>query len=193
MPRKPRQLENNAVYHLISRGNNRLGIFEVEGGYQHFLELMRLAKIRFNWRMYHYCLMPNHFHLMAEVPLGEDLPRLMHYLLTQYARWYRFQTVYQGHLWTGRYRSPIINRESYMLECGRYIERNPVRARIASYPEAYLWSSYRFYGLGKPDKLIDEDPYYTSFGASSWERQKNYRAFVELPSNAVPASSQVPF
>ncbi len=193
MPRKPRELENNAVYHLISRGNNRLGVFEIEGGYQHFAELLRLAKIRFNWKIYHYCLMPNHFHILAEVALGEDLPKLMQALLSQYARWYRYQTAYQGHLWTCRYKSPMINKESYMLECGRYIERNPVRAKIAPNPEEYLWSSYRFYAFGGHDILVDEDPYYASFGSTKWERQINYRAFVELPHEAVPASSKVPF
>ena len=104
----------------------------------------------------------------------------MQYLLFEYSRWYRRQTSYTGHLWQGRYKSPLIEKESYFLECGRYIERNPVRAKLVQDAKDYLYSSYRYYAYGEADDLIDEDPYYVHLGQSSEERQKKYRDFVKL-------------
>ena len=160
MPRKPRQLVNFGFYHLITRGNNRLFAFHLEGGFNYFKLLLRESKQKFSWSLHHYCLMTNHIHLLGQIEKGEDLPKLMQYLLFEYSRWYRKQTSYTGHLWQGRYKSPLIEKESYFLECDRYIERNPLRAKIVKQAEDYPHSSYRYYALGEPDSLIDEDPYY---------------------------------
>jgi putative transposase len=124
--------------------------------------------------------MANHIHLLGQIQTGDDLPKLMQYLLFEYSRWYRKETSYMGHLWQGRYKSPWIEKESYFLECGRYIERNPLRAEIVKKAEDYPWSSYRYYAFGEPDPLIDKDPYYEGLGKTLEERQKNYREFVGL-------------
>ena len=180
MPRKPRPLLDQGYYHLIARGNNHLFLFDISRGFETFKLLLQKSKSRFPWRLSHYCLMANHIHLLGQIEQGKYLPKLMQYLLFEYSRWYRTQTGYTGHLWQGRYKSPLIDKESYFLECGRYIERNPLRAQLVSQPEDYRWSSYRYYAFGKTDPLVDEDPYYQDLGVEPAHRQKNYREFVKL-------------
>ena len=124
--------------------------------------------------------MANHIHLLGQVEIGEELPKLMQYLLFEYSRWYRRQSSYTGHLWQGRYKSPLIDSESYLLECGRYIERNPVRAKLVQDAKDYPHSSYHYYAYGKEDVLIDEDPYYATLGSDKIERERRYRGFVKL-------------
>lgn len=180
MPRKPRKLVDGGYYHLIARGNNRLFLFSLKEGFKVFKELLLESKKKFDWKLLHYCLMSNHFHLLARMGMGEDLPKLMQYLLFEYSRWYRKETDYAGHVWQGRYKSPFIEQESYLLECGRYIERNPIRAGLVRSAEDYLWSSYSHYALGKNDELIDENPYYAQWGQDAAARQDYYKKFVRL-------------
>ena len=192
MPRKPRQLTDDGVYHLISRGNNYAQILSVEGGFERFMEILRQARTRYGIRLHHYCLMPNHVHLLATVPKGDDLPKIMRFILWQYSMWHKWQTSYVGHLWQSPYKSPLIQNDTYLLECGRYIERNPVRANLCQQPEDYRWSSYRYYTFGEYDPMVDPDPCYENFGASPPDRQKNYRDFAALPPSPVPGTYQVP-
>ena len=178
MPRKPRQLLDGGYYHVISRANNRKYILSEQADFETFKDLLNKAKIRYSWKLYHYCVMSNHFHLLMKMEIGTHLPKLMQYLLHEYSRYYRKKTGYIGCLWQGRYKSSLIEKESYMLQCGRYIERNPLRAGIVSTLEDYPWSSYRYYGFGQEDTLIDEDPYYQSFGATKEERKKFYQDVI---------------
>lgn len=180
MPRKPRQFLDEGYYHLIARGNNRLFLFSIEGGFTYFTHLVARAKLKYPSRLFHYCLMSNHLHLLAQLQRSHDLPRFMQFLLFEYSRWYRKQTGYVGHLWQGRYKSPLVAQDSYFLEAGRYIERNPVRAKLVTDPAAYPWSSYRHYACGIQDPLVDEDPYYATLGSDVATRQQRYREFVKL-------------
>ena len=180
MPRKPREFVDEGYYHLIARGNNRLFLFTVAGGFETFVQLLHRSKEKYPWRLAHYCLMSNHLHLLGQIAEGAALPKLMQFLLFGYSRWYRKQTRYVGHLWQGRYKSPLVAQESYFLEAGRYIERNPVRAGIVQHPEDYPWSSYRYYALGEANPLIDEDPYYALLGSKAATRQQRYRDFVKV-------------
>ncbi len=184
MPGKPRILVDDGVYHIISRGNNKLSVLGLEGGFEHFKAVLMESKKKYPWDIYHYCLMPNHIHILGRPGDSRILPKLMHFLLLGYSRWYREQTGYVGHVWQGRYKNPLIDRESYMLECGRYIERNPVRAGLVRSPEDYPWSSYRHYCLGYHDELVTSDPYYESFGFTSEERRIQYRSFIKLPTTS---------
>src|SRR3989338_8506922 len=151
MPRKPRQLIDFGYYHLIARGNNKLFIFHQNGGFDYFRSLLYGSKRKFSWKLHHYCLMANHIHLLCQMEEGSELPKLMQYLLFEYSRWYRKQTGYTGHLWQGRYKSPLIETESYLLECGRYIERNPLRAKLVHDVGNCPHSSYQHYAFGKND------------------------------------------
>ena len=182
MPRPMRQLVDQGCYHVIARGNNRQVLFVDEKAFRYFLFLMARAKTRYPAKLYHYCLMPNHIHLLLEIGQGPHLPKAMQFLLQGYARWYGKRHTYSGHVWQGRYKSPLIQRESYYLEAGRYIERNPRRAGLVEDLRDYPWSSYRLYAYGHPDPLVDEDLYYHALGATPRERQLAYRNFVRLES-----------
>ena len=180
MPRTVRQLTDQGYYHIISRGNNAMPLFAIVNGFAMFKSILLESKKKFDWTLHHYCLMPNHVHLLIRIEKGEYLPKLMHWILLGYSRWFHQKTAYTGYLWQGRYKSPLVAKESYRLECGRYIERNPVRANLVPVPQDYPWSSYRHYALGEKDPLIDEDPYYLDFGIDRLERQKKYIEFVSL-------------
>lgn len=147
MPRAPRLEYEGAFYHVISRGNRQQPIFHQKADYQKFLDRLQTEVARCHFHLYAYVLMPNHFHLLLE---QEDLPlsRFMQVLLTGHARWHNQRYQQHGHLFQGRYRALLCDKESYLLELTRYIHLNPVRAKIAKKPETYSWSSYRAY-LGR--------------------------------------------
>lgn len=186
MTRPPRQLLDGGCYHLIARGNNRQFLFSDEDAFRYFLSLLARAKTRFPAKLYHYCLMSNHIHLLLEIGTSGHLPKFMQFVLQGYARWFCTQQRYSGHVWQGRYKSPLVERESYYLEAGRYIERNPLRAKMVQDLKDYPWSSYPTYAYGQVNALIDEDPYYAQLGSSAPERQAAYRDFVRLESPYAP-------
>ena len=182
MSRRPRQLLDGGCYHLIARGNNRQFLLTDAEACRYFLNLLARAKARYPAKLYHYCLMSNHIHLLVEMGEGVLLPKFMQLVLQGYARWYGKRQNYSGHVWQGRYKSPLISQESYYLEAGRYIERNPLRARIVQDLKDYPWSSYPTYADGRANALVDEDPYYAQLGPTSTHRQVAYRDFVRLES-----------
>ena len=182
MPRPPRPLVDGGCYHLIARGNNRQALFTEEADFRYFLALLAHAKARYPAKLYHYCLMTNHIHLLLEIGTAEHLPKLMQFLLQGYGRWYQAQRGYSGHVWQGRYKSPLVAKESYYLEAGRYIERNPLRAKMVADLTDYPWSSYPAYAYGLANPLLDADPYYAPLALDPARRQAAYRDFVQLES-----------
>ena len=171
---------DGGCYHLLARGNNRQFVFREAAAFQHFLELLARAKAKYPAKLYHYCLLSNHIHLLLEIETAEHLPKLMQGVLQGYGRWYKARQQYWGHVWQGRYKSPLVAEESYYLEAGRYIERNPLRAKLVQELKDYRWSSYRFYAYGAPDPLVAEDPYYARLGVTPRDRQLAYQEFVRL-------------
>ena len=95
-----------------------------------------------------------------------------------YTIWFNRKKGKVGHLWQDRYRSAVVERNTYLLECGRYIERNPLRAGAVKDPRQYPWSSYRVYGYGKGDGLTDRDDLYEDMGKGPSQRQRAYREYV---------------
>jgi len=173
---------DGGCYHLIARGNNRQFLFTQEEAFCYFLDLLARAKARYPAQLYHYCLMSNHIHLLLAIGRGEQLPKFMQFLLQAYGRWYQARQTYSGHVWQGRYKSPLVAKESYYLEAGRYIERNPLRAKLVTHLQDYAWSSYPTYAHGVVNSLVDEDPYYAALGTTPGERQAVYRDYVRLDS-----------
>lgn len=141
MARKPRIEFPGAFYHVIARGNNRQKIFIDGEDYRHFLERLSLYKERFKFVLYAYVLMPNHIHLLletAEIPLSRIMQALQFTYTQKFNR--RYKKV--GHLFQGRYKAILCQKESYLLELIRYIILNPVRARLVERPIDWRWSSY---------------------------------------------------
>lgn len=157
MPRHPRVHAAGLLYHVTARGKNGQKIFLKQSDYQAFLEALTAVRRRYPFYLYAYVLMSNHFHLLLEV---DDAPtaRIMQSLLTSYVR--RFNSVHRrrGHLFQGRYKAIVCDRESYLLELVRYIHLNPVRAALVKRPGDWLWSGHGEY-LGKEKRgLIDPGP-----------------------------------
>jgi putative transposase len=123
-----------------------------------------------------YVLMTNHVHLLATPREAGSLPRVMQSLGRRYVR--HVNTLYRrtGTLWEGRYRAAPIDSESYFLACCRYIELNPVRARMVRRPREYRWSSYRSHAHGAADALVAGHDLYDRLGRTPAERQIGYRA-----------------
>ncbi len=179
MPRQRRNVLEGMFYHLMARGNNRQKIFQEDLDYEKFLALLKWAKKKNPFHLYHYVLMPNHVHFLAQVQKAEDLGKAMQRLLQGYSDYFRGKNSLVGHLWQGRYKSVLLPTERSLLFCGRYIELNPVRAAIVKKPEDYSWSSYGFYtGKRGQSPFLEESPGYLSLGNSAQERAYFYKEIV---------------
>ena len=131
-----------AVYHVTSRGNARQKIYRNDEDRETFLATLGWVVERFGWICHSYCLMDNHFHLLIETPLP-NLSRGMRQLNGVYTQKFNRRHNRVGHLFQGRFKSIVAERDSYLLELARYIVLNPVRAKMVKAPEHYPWSSYR--------------------------------------------------
>ncbi len=180
MPRRVRELEDNAIYHIFARGNNKQRIFRDGEDYPVYKTILQKAKRLYSFELYHYCLMTNHVHLFLRITEGTTLPKLMHRVQLGYARYHRKKYRYCGHLFQGRFRSLRIPEESYYLQCGRYIERNPVKANMVKTAAEYLWSSAAYYVHGRKDELLTPDLYYEELGRTMLDRQEAYRRLVAI-------------
>ncbi len=141
MARKPRIEFPGAIYHVITRGNNRQDIFTDDESYRSFLELLRHYKEKFQFVLYAYSLMPNHVHLLVETA-AIPLSRIMQALQFNYTQKFNHRHKRVGHLFQGRYKAILCQKETYLLELIRYIVLNPVRSHLVKLPAGWRWSSY---------------------------------------------------
>ncbi len=178
MPTQRRVIYDGAVCHIIQRGNNRQKVFREEEDYKKFLSLIKEYKDKFAFELYNYCLIPNHLHLLMKIIKKDDMAKLMQGVLQSFRFYYRRKYKYTGYLYQGRYKSKLIEKDSYLLECARYIERNPLRAKIVEDLSSYKWSSYNFYANGHINDIITENPAYAALGDNVEDRQKAYREYV---------------
>ncbi|MDZ5436288.1 transposase [Pseudomonas fluorescens] len=186
MPRKGRVVLPNHPHHVVQRGHNRQVVFAVAEDYQRYLADLRELKDVFGVKVYAYCLMTNHVHLLLAP--GDSIAGLGQLMKTLAARATRYRNRLEGRsgtLWESRYKSSVVQSESYLLACCRYIELNPVRARMVSDAADYLWSSYRG-RVGKvPDShWLDIDPCFAALGNTLVERRRQYEMFMR---QAIPA------
>ena len=131
-----------AIYHVTSRGNARRKIFLDDVDREAFLTTLAWVVERFGWICHAYCLMGNHFHLLIETPTP-NLSRGMRQLNGVYTQGFNRRHRKVGHLFQGRFKAILVERDSYLLELARYVVLNPVRAKMVKAPENYAWSSYR--------------------------------------------------
>jgi putative transposase len=180
MARRPRELIDGGIYHVYNRGNNKGDLFTLNEDFHFFLECLMEAKSLFSVDIFHYCLMNNHFHLLLRVKTAESLPQFMHKVQLRFARFFKNKYSSVGHVFQERYRSPRVPEESYYLQCGRYIEKNPIRAGIVDDAFEYPWSSAKHYGLGAKDSLITTSFHYNELGETIEKRIRAYREFLLL-------------
>ena len=152
--------------HLIQRGNNRGTVFFSDDDRLQYLDWLREAAADFGCRIHAYVLMTNHVHLLATPERADSLPRMMQTLGRRYVRYVNTGLRRTGTLWEGRYRAAPIDSEAYFLACCRYIELNPVRARMVDHPRAWKWSSFRAHADGRHDPLVSDHPLYRALGRS---------------------------
>jgi putative transposase len=167
-----------ALYHLTSRGNERRNIFRSDRDRKAFLVFLGLAAKRFGWSVTAWVLMSNHFHLVVQT-MEPNLSRGMHWLNSAYAGWFNRTYGRSGHLYQGRFKAFLIDKEAYFAEVLRYVVLNPVRAKMVERPEQYKWSSYRATaGLEKAPEWCDLDAVLQLFGGEWEPAQAGYRDFV---------------
>jgi len=154
---KTRLLIKNACYHIYARGNQKQKVFIEQGDFEFYLMQLKHYKRKYSFRLYSYCLMPNHIHLAGEPFLPEKLSKFMQCLQRSYTAYYNKKYNKVGHLWQGKFKVKVIVKDQYAINCISYIEKNPVRAKLTKRPEDYVFSSYleRNFGGNKP-KLLDE-------------------------------------
>ena len=186
MPRTGRVLVPNHAHHIVQRGHNHQVVFAEHHDYQYYLDTLTQWKMKLGIKVYAWCLMTNHVHMILEPPEEvEKLGQLMKRLAGRQTRYVNRQEGRHGTLWEGRYKSSPIQTESYLLACLRYVELNPVRARIVAEPGNYLWSSYQPRISGNSSGRLDEHPCYTVLARSPEVRAKLYEDFLRC---AVPKS-----
>jgi putative transposase len=154
MPRIARITAENCCYHIITRGNQRQTVFNEASDYKKYLKLLTRYKNKYKFKLYAFCLMPNHVHLLADISQPDVLNKMMRGLNLSYTLYFNFKYEKVGHLWQDRFKSKIIERDAYLLGCINYIETNPIRASLVSDMNKYPWSSY---GLEvKNSNLLDK-------------------------------------
>ena len=178
MPRQPRFLPPDNYYHIINRGNSGNVIFTCKDDYQYYLDKLAELKIEHPFDLAHYCLVPTHTHMLIKVLEKTDFSTFSKRLNLSYASYYKRNYGLVGHLWQGRFKSQLISSDSYLIQCGKYIELNPVRAAIVKNPKDYQFSSYNHYAFGKDDNLVSGDVFYEELGSNNRVRRKKYRDLI---------------
>jgi len=169
----------SAVYHVTTRGNARANIFEDDTDRNLFCTVLGQVVKRFNWLCHAYCLMSNHYHLLIETPDG-NLSAGMRQLNGIYTQAFNRKHWKDGHLFKGRYKGILVEKESHLLELCRYVVMNPVRACMVKAPGEYEWSSY-LPTLGKRQKqdLLTTEWVLSNFSSSLRKARSEYQQFVK--------------
>ncbi len=167
-----------ALYHVTSRGDRQEAIFDDDQDRTAFLNVLAEVISRFRWRCHAYCLMGNHYHLMIETPQG-NLTKGMRQLNGVFTQWSNRRHKRSGHLFQGRYKAILVNRESYFLELARYVVLNPVRAAMVKHPRLWTWSSYgATTGTVATPAWLTTDDLLAEFGKRQAGARRKYQEFI---------------
>ena len=175
MARKPRFNLPGVPQHVIQRGNNRDPCFLSDEDCQRYLSDLGETLVRNDCRLHAYVLMTNHVHLLVTPMTPFGVSHLMQDLGRKYVQYVNRTYRRSGTLWEGRYKASLVDSETYLLACMRYIETNPTRANMVVHPGDYRWSSYGHNAYGRPDRVISTHPVYLALGRDATRRQVNYR------------------
>lgn len=175
MPRQPRFWFDNAVLHVVQRGNNRMPIFVDDEDRSYFIGALIGATRKHGVAVHAYVLMSNHVHLLVAPLSAASMPRTMQTVGRRYVG--RFNRVHgrSGTLWEGRYKATLVDADAYFFACMRYIELNPVRAGMVQAPGDYRWSSHAANAFGAADALVTVHPAYVALSESIDGRCDAYR------------------
>lgn len=175
---RPIRLEaEGALYHVMARGNERRAIFRDDADREEYLRRLARYRERFGFKLRAYCLMDNHLHLAIERGPA-PLSRVMHTLQGSYTQWFNVRHGRVGHLFQGRYKALLVEKDRYLLALVKYIHENPVKARIVERPQDYPWSSDRFYRRGEGPEWMDLDAVLAQFGRGRRTAAGKYRKFM---------------
>ncbi len=167
-----------ALYHVTSRGDRREPIFEDDKDRLMFLDVLAEVVARFNWLCHAYCLMTNHYHLVVETPDG-NLSKGMRQLNGVYTQASNRRHNRTGHLFQGRFKGILVDKDSYLLELARYVVLNPVRAHLVNDPQEYAWCSYpAMTGEAPAPVWLATDALLAHFGKRRNEARRRYSRFV---------------
>jgi putative transposase len=180
MPRLNRVAPVGVPQHVIQRGNNRQVCFAGEGDMAAYMAWLKEYADKFEVDVHAWVLMTNHVHLLCTPQKEFAVSKMMQSLGRSDVRYFNYSYGRSGTLWEGRFKSCLIESESYLLEVYRYIELNPIRAGMVDQPSDYSWSSYQCNALGKVSALRTEHSLYLKLGNSDLERRKRYRSLFEV-------------
>jgi putative transposase len=181
MGRPLRPVEEGLVYHALNRGNNRTNVFDGPEDHEAFLAALGKTKERYPFRLFGYCLMTNHFHLLLRPDSGQSLSRILQSLTVAHTGRYHRQHRTVGHVWQGRFKSPVIQDDGHLLVVLRYIEANPLRAGMVTELKDYRWSSFPAHAYGVADPLLGPMPELEALGRTPSERHQRWRRRVLSP------------
>ncbi|WP_213608082.1 transposase [Pseudoalteromonas sp.] len=177
---RPLRLEfEGALYHVTSRGNERKSIYLDESDFEGFLKVLGDVCERYNWTIHSFCLMHNHYHLLVETP-DANLSKGMRQLNGVYTQWFNRKHQRVGHLFQGRYKAILVDKDAYLLELNRYIVLNPIRAKMVKSLSKWPWSSWHFMmGLGQVPEWFEIDKMLLQFGKYKAIARRKFAQFVE--------------
>ncbi|UCC39536.1 MAG: transposase [Candidatus Aminicenantes bacterium] len=158
MPRGARGLSEGSIYHVLNRGNGKQEVFHKDQDFVVFIRIMKEAKKRYPLNIFAYCLMPNHFHIVLKPNRANHLSNWIQLLMTSHVRRYHNHYQTNGHIWQGRYKNFIIQRDEHLLTVLRYVEANPIRAGLVSSARDWLWSSHNERICDEIDGIVDNPP-----------------------------------
>ncbi|MCW8942349.1 MAG: transposase [Gammaproteobacteria bacterium] len=161
--------------HIIQRGNNRQVCFACDQDMAYYASLLHQYSTKFSVSLHAWVFMTNHVHLLASPHATDAVSNMMQAIGRRYVRYFNREYRRSGTLWEGRFKSSLVQSETYLLRCQRYIELNPVRAGMVTDPAEYTWSSYQCHALGKRVQMSDPHVEYLSLGKTDSIRQDAYR------------------
>jgi len=177
---RPLRIEyDGALYHVTSRGNDHKAIFKDDRDRELFLNTLAQVTERFHWICHAYCLMNNHYHLVIETPDG-NLSKGMRQLNGVYTQAFNKRHSRVGHVFRGRFKAILVQKDSHFLEVCRYVVLNPVRAKTISHPRQWKWSSYRATaGMVQAHGCLTVDEILSHFGQRKAITHEKYCEFVQ--------------
>jgi putative transposase len=176
MPRTARSKSHTGIYHIMLRSVNKQSIFIDREDNLRYLDTLLRFKTKSGYKLYGYCLMGNHIHLLIQ-ECDEDISQAMKRIGVSYVYWYNKKYNRVGHLFQDRYKSESVEDDKYLLAVLRYIHQNPLKAKLVKKIDEYQWSSYRDY-QSSHSKMIDFDFILNLFNSNREKAREQFNSFM---------------